>query len=186
MANPALVAWKGKIHSCVLIACFLLSAVSRPAGAELTTPPGFNVHVVTQEDGHILWRGGAPRSDTIRALEEASSARHIKVTFIDLRHPANRDDLAGWGGRLSPAAEKRMAEGLGLHYISISALDKHLLASIHEALKAGDVYIHCMYGVNRTGFAIGRLATADRLIIDRTGLGKRDWREGDAFQARIR
>jgi hypothetical protein len=41
-----------------------------------------------------------------------------------------------------------------------------------------------MYGVNRTGFAVARYATAKGLDVGREGLGVRDWRDGAAFEAR--
>src|SRR5205085_2012864 len=58
-------------------------------------------------------------------------------------------------------------------------------ARIEQALRQGDVYMHCMYGVNRTGFATARFARATGEALSHSGLGARDWRQGDAFQARL-
>lgn len=145
-------------------------------------PAGFNVHLVRTRDGHRLWRGGAPRSDTFKALLAAARSRKVGVTFIDLRHPPSTDDLSGKGGRLTPSAEEKTASAEGFRYLSISALDKTLNLRIDEALAQGDVYLHCMYGVNRTGFAIGRYATARGLTVDREGLGERDYSQGEQFE----
>ena len=62
---------------------------------------------------------------------------------------------------------------------------KILLLQGNEALAEGDVYIHCHYGVNRTGFAVGRYATARDLEVDRAKMGERDWNQGVAFQKRL-
>lgn len=145
-------------------------------------PPGFNIHLVRPHDGHRFYRGGAPRGDTFKTLVSAARARGVIVTFIDLRHPPSTDDESGKGGRLAPAAEQKMATAEHMGYVSVSALDKTLLARIDEALAQGDVYLHCMYGVNRTGFAIGRYATGRKLAVDRDGLGERDYSQGEAFQ----
>ncbi|NDD27385.1 MAG: hypothetical protein EB084_03865 [Proteobacteria bacterium] len=145
-------------------------------------PPGFNVHLVTLANGHRLWRGGAPRPDTLAALLASARARGVRVTLLDLRHPPFEDDLSGKGGRLSPDAEKKAASTASSRYLSMSALDPSLLKQIEEALSEGDVYVHCMYGVNRTGFAVGRYATARGASVDRTGLGERDFNQGEAFQ----
>jgi hypothetical protein len=118
-------------------------------------------------------------------LLESAQTRKVKLLLLDLRHPAWRDDLSGKGGRLSPEGEKQMASELGLRYQSMSAMDPALPAFMAEALRHGDVYIHCMYGVNRTGFAVGRFATADRFQPDRDGLGERDWTQGVHFQERL-
>jgi hypothetical protein len=128
-----------------------------------------------------LWRGGAPRQDTLQALHRTGH----KVTLIDLRHPANTDDKSGKEGRLSPQDEARLSRQLGFRYVSISALDKNLPVVMDQALSRGDVYIHCMYGANRTGFAVGRYATADKVDVPRDGLGTRDWNEGTDFQQRL-
>lgn len=152
----------------------------------LETPPGFNVHLVfDHKDKGLFWRGGGPRPDTMQFLAEEARRRHRPLTLIDLRHPANRDDVSGKGGRLSPAGEEKMASSLGLRYHSISALDEGAVAYIAGALKEGDVYVHCMYGVNRTGFMVGRYATSKRLEVDRTGMGTRDYRDGVKFQERV-
>lgn len=145
-------------------------------------PPGFNVHLVRHHDGHRFYRGGAPRGDTFKALVSAARARGVIVTFIDLRRPPSTDDESGKGGRLTPAAEQKMATAEHVEYISVSALDKALLQTIDEALAKGDVYLHCMYGVNRTGFAIGRYATGRKHTVNREGLGERDYDQGEAFQ----
>jgi hypothetical protein len=42
-----------------------------------------------------------------------------------------------------------------------------------------------MYGVNRTGFATARYARSTGAKVPDDGLGKRDWKQGDAFQQRI-
>ncbi|MHB2016529.1 MAG: protein-tyrosine phosphatase family protein [Candidatus Xenobia bacterium] len=152
-----------------------------PAFAD-APPPGFNVHEVAHTLHGTFWRGGAPRRDTVQALQKAAAAQHRTVTFIDLRHPANGDDTSGKQGRLSPADEQKLAASLGLHYLSISALDPDLIQRIDRALHQGDVYIHCMYGVNRTGFAVARWSLADHVATSRNGLGVRDWADGAAFQ----
>jgi len=164
----------------LLITLFLLSpwALAQPAA-----PPGHNVHFVAEDKGgSLFWRGGSPRSDTLQALQKRAQERQRPITLIDLRRPPTRDDLLGHAGRLTPTGEAQLARGLGLRYRSISALDSDLIQVLDQALKAGDVYIHCMYGVNRTGFAVARYATAHGLKLDRKALGKRDWQEGVRFQ----
>lgn len=154
--------------------------------APLPAPPGFNVRrVLRTPAGHVFWRGGAPRNDTLDALAANAAARGITVTLIDLRHPPSTDDLSGKGGRLSPDGEAARGAQKGFRYLSISALDKDFNARVDEALARGDVYLHCMYGVNRTGFAAARYARKHRVKISREGLGKNDWTQGDAFEARL-
>ena len=149
-------------------------------------PPGFNVHLVlVTPEGHRFWRGGAPRKDTLDSLAVDATARGATVTLIDLRHPPSADDLSGKGGRLSPDGEPARGAQKGFRYLSISALDKQFNAQLDEALARGDVYLHCMYGVNRTGFAVARYARRHQVKISREGLGKRDWTQGDAFEARL-
>lgn len=146
-------------------------------------PAGFNVHLVQQAPGGRFWRGGAPRKETLEGLAAAARARGVAVTLVDLRSPANRDDRSGKGGRLSPAQEAAHARRLGLTYLSIPATHPDLPERLRQAVGRGDVYMHCMYGVNRTGFAAARYARALKLAPDRTGLGRRDWLQGDRFQA---
>jgi len=69
-------------------------------------------------------------------------------------------------------------------YVSISALDGSLAERLHGLLARGDVYMHCMYGHNRTGFAAARYATAMHIKIDRGGLSRRDYALGAAFEKR--
>ena len=151
-----------------------------------TTPPGFNVHLAQETPTGRFWRGGAPKPETIQALAKDAKARGVTVTFIDLRQPANKDDRSGKGGRLSPDAEKALATRLGLRYEAVNALDKGLPNRLTAALKQGDIYMHCMYGVNRTGFAAARYSVATGAKNPTTGLGKRDWKQGEAFQKRLR
>jgi hypothetical protein len=116
------------------------------------------------------------------ALQAQAQQQGRPLTLIDLRHPPFDDDLRGGGGRLTPAGEEKLAAQLGLRYRSVSALDKGLIELIDQALAEGDVYLHCQYGVNRTGFAVGRYATARQLKVDRTKMGERDWNQGVNFQ----
>jgi hypothetical protein len=153
--------------------------------AEPTAPPGFNVHLVHSTARGRFWRGGAPRRDTLAALASSARARGVQVTLVDLRKPANRDDQSGKAGRLSPAGEAKAARELGFHYLSISALDRKLPDRLNEAMARGDIYMHCMYGVNRTGFAAARYARALKVKVPAQGLGKRDWAQGDRFQRSI-
>lgn len=155
------------------------------AHAAPAPPPGFNVHLVQEKETARFWRGGAPKPETVEALAKAAKARGVTVTFIDLRKPANSDDRSGKGGRLSPAAEEALAKKLGLRYEAINALDRALPARLQAAQTKGDVYIHCMYGVNRTGFAVARYARSTGAKVPDDGLGKRDWKQGDAFQQRL-
>jgi hypothetical protein len=149
-------------------------------------PPGFNVYLVQEGEAGTFWRGGAPRDVTLKALAAAAKERGLEVTLVDLRHPPTADDQGGKQGRLSPAAEAALVKQLGLRYVSISALDRKFIPTLQQALKRGDVYMHCMYGVNRTGFATARYARATGKPVPRTGLGPRDWRQGDAFEARLK
>ncbi|MBT9584215.1 hypothetical protein IV102_12810 [bacterium] len=152
-------------------------------GLAIADPPGHNVHLVFKgEQGTTMWRGGGPRRDTLQALQAAAQQSGRPITLIDLRHPPFADDLRGGGGRLSPTGEEKAARELGLRYRSISALDKNLINVLDDALQQGDVYLHCMYGVNRTGFAVGRYATARDLQVDRKKMGERDWNQGVNFQ----
>lgn len=147
--------------------------------AQPTPPPGPNVHLVLQKEGHTFWRGGGPRKATLEALEKAAQGHTL--TLLDLRTPANSDDKSGKDGRLAPADEARWAKEHGFRYRAISAMDHQLVETIEKALQEGDVYMHCMYGVNRTGFAVGVYATARHLKVDRSGLGERDYNQGAAF-----
>ena len=172
----------------VLLFFTVASALPAPSLAKeaCAAPPGFNVHrVLVNPDGHVFWRGGAPRIDTVEALAREAERRGVTVTLIDLRNPPSTDDLSGKGGRLSPDGEVSRGAQKGLHVISVSALDKELPSKIHLALKQGDVYVHCMYGVNRTGFAVARYARRYRASVSRDGLGKRDWEQGTAFEKRL-
>ena len=163
----------------------LAAALAPAVLAAPASPPGFNVHLVQEHGSHRIWRGGAPRKDTLQALAAAAKARSVTVTLVDLRAPANKDDQSGKGGRLSPAQEAAEAGRLGFRYLAVSALDKSLPQKLQQAARTGDVYVHCMYGVNRTGFAVARYAAANRLTVDREGLGKRDWQQGQAYQERL-
>lgn len=160
----------------------VLASLAAPAP---TPPPGYNVHLVQESQGHRFWRGGGPRRDTLEVLAASARERGVSVTLVDLRHPANADDRSGKQGKLSPQGEAALAQELGLQYLSISALDRKLTPALRKATSKGDVYIHCMYGVNRTGFAVARYARDTGVAVNRTGLGPRDWRQGDAFQARL-
>jgi hypothetical protein len=143
------------------------------------------VHAVVQKESNVLWRGAAPRQDTVEALAAKAAAHDKTVTIFDLRQPSNDDDRSGKAGRLSPEAEKALADKLHVQYVSVSALEHDLPARIDQALRSGDVYIHCMYGVNRTGFACGRYEVADGLHVDHTGLGNKDIQEGIDFQHKV-
>jgi hypothetical protein len=145
-------------------------------------PPGFNVHVIQEKDGNRFYRGGAPRKDTMEALAKSAKARGVTVTLVDLRKRAFKDDTSGKGGRLSPAAEAAMAKKLGMRYVAIDALEKDLPARLARYQKDGDIYMHCMYGVNRTGFATARFCRATGTKTSTEKLGKRDWKQGDAYQ----
>jgi hypothetical protein len=155
------------------------------AAAAPVAPPGFNVHLVRETQTGRFWRGGAPKRETLDALAKSAKARGVELTLLDLRKPANADDRSGKGQRLSPTAEEALARKLGLRYVAISALDRGLTGRMDEALGRGDIYMHCMYGVNRTGFATARYARSTGVSTGDKGLGKRDWRQGDAFQRRI-
>ncbi len=174
-----------RMYMLALLLALLLNVLPASATPRSTLPPGFNIHRVLRRKGHVFWRGGTPRLDTLKAVLARARARGVTVTFIDLRHPANADDRSGRGGRLTPHSEKRASLEAGAHYLSISALDHALIPDIDRALARGDVYIHCMYGVNRTGFAIGRFAVAEHLQVGRVGIGKRDYHEGVAFEKRL-
>jgi hypothetical protein len=165
-----------KSAACALVFGLVLGAAAAEA------PPGHNIHLVREVDGHRFWRGGAPTKETVRSLVDAAIARKLQVTFVDLRSPDTADDRSGKGGRLSPTEEKALAEKSGARYVCISALKKPLVDTLTDSLKRGDVYMHCMYGVNRTGFACARYATALKIDIPRDSLGKRDWEQGVAFQ----
>lgn len=159
-----------------------LIATAGGAAASTGLPPGFNVHVVREKDGTRFLRGGAPRKDTLQSLAQSAKARGVPVTLVDLRHPANGDDRSGKGGRLSPKQEEAEARRLGFRYVSVSALSAGLPERLEKLRQEGDVYLHCMYGVNRTGFAVARYAHAHGTQPSRTGLGKRDWRQGVAHE----
>ena len=166
-----------------LPAALALTLGALPAGA--ANPPGFNVYVVQKKPGSTFYRGGAPRKDTMQALAKAAKAKGKTVTLVDLRTPPFKDDVSGKGGRLSPTQEAAMAEELGIRYVAINALKKDLPSRLKQFQQRGDVYIHCMYGVNRTGFAVARFARAHKVKVDATRLGKRDVKQGDAFQRRL-
>ena len=148
-------------------------------------PPAKNVHLVREAETGRFWRGAAPRKDTLRALAASARERGVKVTLVDLRKPATKDDLSGRDSKLTPKGEAALAKDLGMEYLAISALDKSLPSRLEQALRRGDIYMHCMYGVNRTGFATARYARAGKHNLGTKGLGVRDWKQGDAFQARL-
>lgn len=166
---------------------FALSAVMAAALALPTAanPPGFNVFVVQKKPGSTLYRGGAPRKDTMESLAKAARAKGKTVTLVDLRTPPFKDDVSGKGGRLSPTQEAAMAKKLGVRYVAINSSKKDLPAQLRGFLKQGDVYVHCMYGVNRTGFTVARYARAEKVKVPLERLGKRDVKQGDAFQANL-
>ena len=166
----------------LLVAPAVAAPLDLPAAAQ---PPGHNVHLVVKKEQNSFWRGGGPTRETMLALQAGAKELNHPVTLIDLRHPPFNDDWISHAGRLTPDGEEKMARELGLRYHSISALDKGLIKLIDEALAQGDVYIHCHYGVNRTGFAVGRYATARELEVDRAKMGERDWNQGVAFQKRL-
>lgn len=145
-------------------------------------PTGHNVFKVLETDRSILWRGGAPSKETILELAEFSKKYNRSVTLIDLRKPERAYDLSGDNGGLTSVEEKNLSERNGLNYLRISALDPSFCEVVIDKLKAGDVYLHCMYGVNRTGFAIGRLSIDQGAEFDIEGLGKRDVRSGENFE----
>jgi hypothetical protein len=166
---------------------FLLFLLTAPVLAETpgSTLPGHNIHLVIDEHGHHFWRGGSPKLETLKALQTSASLRHTSVTLIDLRHPSTSDDLTGKEGRLAPADEAKAAKRLGFHYRSISSLDPALVPVIDDALRRGDVYIHCMYGVNRTGIALGRYCVAHQEKLDRNGTEPRDFKHGEHLQQQL-
>jgi hypothetical protein len=163
------------------LAALALSTTALAAPA----PPGHNVHLVRETPTGRFWRGGAPRRDTLEALAAQARQRGVTVTLVDLRKPANADDRSGKTGRLAPKDEEAAARKLGMRYLAISALDRSLNDRLAAALKQGDVYMHCMYGVNRTGFATARYCRGTGAKVSTQGLGKRDWQQGDRFQARV-
>ena len=162
----------------------LIASLAAPAFPAPAPPPGHNVHLVTEAGNSRFWRGGAPRKATLESLAAAARSRGVEVTLVDLRKPATADDRSGGGGRLSPQQEATEARRLGVRYLAISALDRSLTARLQDALRRGDVYMHCMYGVNRTGFATARYARSAGISVSREALGKRDWKQGEAFEAR--
>lgn len=166
-------------------ASLLAGALLLPAQAAPAPPPGPNVHLVRERNGNRFWRGGGPRKPTLEALAADARKRGVTLTLIDLRTPANKDDRSGKDGRLAPAHEEALARQLGAKYLPLNALDRSLPKRIDAALQQGDVYMHCMYGVNRTGFATARYARDAGIEVTRKGLGKRDWNQGDAFQANL-
>ena len=145
-------------------------------------PVGHNVFKVLEVDGSILWRGGAPTINTILELAEFSKKHNRIVTLIDLRKPERAYDLSGDNGGLTSLKERNLSESKGLNYLRISALDPSFCEVVTDKLKEGDVYLHCMYGVNRTGFAVGRLSINQGAKFDIDGLGKRDVRSGENFE----
>jgi hypothetical protein len=163
----------------------MLAPAAAPKAGEIAPPPGYNVHLVREAKGRRFWRGAAPRRDTLEALAASARQRGVPVTLVDLRRPATADDVSGKQSKLSPAGEADAARELGLGYLSLSALDREFATKLWKAVAKGDVYMHCMYGVNRTGFAVARYAYTTGETVDRTGLGPRDWKQGNAFQARL-
>ena len=140
------------------------------------------MYKVLEGDRSILWRGGAPTKETILELAEFSKKHNRSVTLIDLRKPERDYDRSGDNGGLTIHEEKNLSESNGLNYLRISALDSKFCEVLGEKLKEGDVYLHCMYGVNRTGFAIGRFSIDQGAEYDIEGLGKRDVRSGEKFE----
>lgn len=154
-------------------------------------PPAPNVHGVSRVSNRdnpeltaYFWRGGAPTVSTLAWFIDRRIQTDIVPTFIDLRRPPTTDDRSGKGGRLSPSEEKLLVERFGFRYVSISAMDKNLISVITKALAEGDVYMHCMYGVNRVAYALGRWAEAGHSVGWRKGFRKdqRDWNQGVKFQ----
>lgn len=158
------------------------SAEQKGKVAKASVPPGFNVHFVCSYGWGKMWRGGAPTAQTLAWLGRHARQHNLTLTLIDLRAPASSDDVSGKGKRFTPTQEKLWARREHHAYYSMSALDAKLLPTLEQARRKGDVYIHCMYGVNRTGFAIGRFTVSTGAAIDKSGLGARDIKQGVDFQ----
>lgn len=160
------------------------------ASAELTqvmTAVGHNVHLVAQGPGTLLFRGGAPTPDTLKWLQTLARQRGVPLTLVDLRTPPRPYDLNQENGRLAPDREKSLLAQGGNRYVPLSALDKKFTSTMASLTsKPGIVYFHCQYGVNRTGFALGRLVVNTGLKLDRTGVGERDFNQGVAYEQKLK
>ena len=160
------------------------------ASAEMTqvmTAVGHNVHLVAQGPGTLLFRGGAPTPDTLKWLQTLARQRGVPLTLVDLRTPPRPYDRNHENGRLSPEREKNLLAQGGNRYVPLSALDKKFTNAMGALTsQPGIVYFHCQYGVNRTGFALGRLVVDTGLKLDRTGVGERDFNQGVAFEKKLK
>lgn len=151
--------------------------------SSLKNAPGYNIHIVEHSPGKLVLRGGAPTKGTMDWLNRVAKENNLPLTVVDLRTPARPYDLNKEGGRLTPTEEKSHLLALGHQYAPMSALGKTFGHDLNNIVgKEGIVYIHCQYGVNRTGFAIGRLSKLTGKQFDRTGLGDRDFKQGVNYQ----
>lgn len=175
--------------SCFRVGVLAVSAallLARTSTAAPDTLPGINVHLVRTTQTGRFWRGSAPLPETLEALAASAHRRHTSVTVIDLRYPVRKMDEVIQNGRLRPWDEVPVCQKLGLRYLTFSEFRPDLPAQIAKALAQGDVYLHCMYGKNRTGFAVARYACANNLVLNYDGLGEGDVIGGVAFQRKMK
>lgn len=144
--------------------------------------PGHNIHLISEHSGNFFIRGGAPTIETLDAIFRQSNAYQKKVFVIDLRNPPRNYDLRPEGERLIPSALKAEVIVRGGEYITLSSFKKDLPQIIDSLVRKGDVYIGCHYGFNRTGYVMGRLKEFGFEVIDKSGLGNRDFEQGIKFQ----
>lgn len=157
--------------------------VQAPQSSALKDAPGYNIHIVSQTPGQLILRGGAPTKGTLQWLTKLAKDNKLPLTMVDLRTPARSYDLNREGNRLPPNEEKSILAAAGHTHLPLSALDKQFPQKVSPLLAGpGIVYFHCQYGVNRTGFAIGRLSKMTGKSFDRTGLGDRDFKQGFNYQ----
>jgi tyrosine-protein phosphatase SIW14 len=129
-------------HIMRLLASLVISLLAAFPAASQNMPGLPNFHRVNQE----LFRGAQPTPEGIAQL------RMLGVkTVVDLRAPGERSE-----------AEKKIVEGLGMHYVSVPmgglhAPDPDQVSQVLRIIgdsSAAPVFVHCRRGSDRTGTVI--------------------------------
>ena len=131
------------LHALLLIVALLSVPVCTICGADPAVPGVANFH---QVNGNI-YRGGQPTSQAWTSLKRLG----VKTVI----------DLCG-DGEHSIKAERQAVDAAGMHYVSVpmksirAPTDETMfkVLSVLQSSDAGPVFVHCRWGVDRTGAVI--------------------------------